>query len=400
MRAFLLGLVVAGLSFWWWQRADEQADLPELGAAVAAVAARQSVTPTEASAQLHALPDTPAQPLRSEPPPAKSAKAEPDPAVAALLAKLPQREPATVQAGWTAIAGSAGSADAAALAAALQPAGDDVGAMIAALGPDNAALHSAAGRALVAKVATAVFALPDPQATAASTQLLGLLVKGRIRKEDGVQRAVVDEIYKQHRARVERWLFDPSNVAGCRSHTIARGETLDGVAKRYRKEGMAVEAGMLAIVNRIRNPGALAVGQKIKIPAQPIVAVLEKRSFALCVSLGDQLMRLYWVGHGENDHTPVTEFTVGVKQARPEWTAPDGQVYSYGHPKNILGEYFIKFLHEAYTGFGAHGTPLPDTICTMSSMGCVRMWAPDIEELFKLLPGGSKVIVRATESVR
>lgn len=396
MRAFLFGLVVAGLMFWWWQRADEQMDLPEIGAAVAATAQRGGAAPSDATAESTSAP---AQPLRSEPPPAKPAVVEPAPAVAALLAKLPQRDPATIQQAWTALAGSVGS-DAAALAAALQPAGDDVAAMIGALGPDNSALHSAEGRALVAKVAAAVAALPDPQATAAGTQLLGVLVKGRIRKEDGAQRAVVDDVYKQHRVRVERWLFDPSNVAGCRSHTIGRGETLDGVAKRYRKEGMAIEAGTLAIVNRIRNPGALAIGQKIKIPAQPIVAVLEKRSFALCVYLGDQLMRLYWVGHGENDHTPVTEFTVGVKQARPDWTSPDGQVYSYGHPKNILGEYFIKFLHETYAGFGAHGTPLPDTICTMSSMGCIRMYAPDIEELFKLLPVGSKVVVRASESVR
>jgi lipoprotein-anchoring transpeptidase ErfK/SrfK len=33
-------------------------------------------------------------------------------------------------------------------------------------------------------------------------------------------------------------------------------------------------------------------------------------------------------------------------------------------------------------------------------MGCIRMYAPDIAELFKLLPVGSKVVVRATESLR
>ena len=43
---------------------------------------------------------------------------------------------------------------------------------------------------------------------------------------------------------------------------------------------------------------------------------------------------------------------------------------------------------------------MPETICTMSSMGCIRMLAPDIAELFKLLPMGTTVTVRATESVK
>jgi lipoprotein-anchoring transpeptidase ErfK/SrfK len=105
------------------------------------------------------------------------------------------------------------------------------------------------------------------------------------------------------------------------------------------------------------------------------------------------------VGHGENDKTPIAEFTVAEKQPRPEWTAPDGNRYPYGHPQNILGEYFIKFRHDRYTGFGAHGTPMPETICTMSSMGCIRMLAPDIADLFLLLPRGAKVYIRASQSM-
>ena len=65
----------------------------------------------------------------------------------------------------------------------------------------------------------------------------------------------------------------------------------------------------------------------------------------------------------------------------------------------MLGEYFIKFGHDQYSGFGAHGTPLPETIGTMSSMGCIRMFDADIAELFKILPRGAEVAVRATESV-
>jgi lipoprotein-anchoring transpeptidase ErfK/SrfK len=36
----------------------------------------------------------------------------------------------------------------------------------------------------------------------------------------------------------------------------------------------------------------------------------------------------------------------------------------------------------------------------MSSAGCIRMLDADIAELFKILPRGAKVVVRATESIR
>ncbi|HIE71857.1 MAG TPA: murein L,D-transpeptidase [Planctomycetes bacterium] len=40
------------------------------------------------------------------------------------------------------------------------------------------------------------------------------------------------------------------------------------------------------------------------------------------------------------------------------------------------------------------------TICTQSSMGCIRMFDENIAELFRILPRGAKVVVQATESVR
>jgi lipoprotein-anchoring transpeptidase ErfK/SrfK len=323
------------------------------------------------------------------------------PAVDELLPRLAQREPAAIAASWAVLAHAGeGAADRGRLAEALTPAGRDFATLLAALGPDNSFLHSAEGRGLAAKAASAAFALGDADACAAGTQLLGLMVKGRILREDRAQRALVDDVYRQHRVRVDRWLCDPANVAGARTYTVASGDSLARIAGRFRKEKVLVEDGTLAILNRIHNPNAVQVGQKIKVPVAAIRGVLEKRSFGLTIHVGDHLLRLYWVGHGENDRTPVTEFTVGTKQPRPQWTAPNGEVYPYGHPQNILGEYFVKLLHDSYTGFGIHGTPQPDTICTMSSAGCIRMFAPDIEELFKLLPVGSRVEVRATESLR
>ncbi|MCA8950608.1 MAG: L,D-transpeptidase family protein, partial [Planctomycetes bacterium] len=271
-------------------------------------------------------------------------------------------------------------------------------AMAARLGSRNAFLHHAAGRKFAEQTFAAAMALPDADAVAAGTKVLDLCLRGPIEKADTAARAVVNSAYAAYRVRVDRWLCDPANVAGARSYTVASGDSLNGIARKFRNEGLLVDEGTIAVLNRIHNKNAIRVGQRLKVPAEPIHSVVEKRSFSLAVYVGDLLLRLYWVGHGQNDRTPVAQFEVGNKQPRPQWTAPDGNVYPYGHPQNILGEYFITFLHPSYSGFGAHGTPMPETIGTMSSMGCIRMHAQDIAELFEILPRGSVVEVRASEA--
>jgi LysM repeat protein len=297
---------------------------------------------------------------------------------------------------WSMLVGQVGGADRSRLIAALIPAAADFATMLAQLGTYNTFLHSAEGRAQAGKVLAVAMSLPDAEAVTAGTQLINLCLRGHLRREDSAERSFVDEAYHQHRVRVDRWLCDPANVQSSRSYTVQKGDSLARIASKFRREKIYVEDGTLSILNRIHNPNAIQVGQKVKVPVDPIVTVLEKRSFSLCVYVGDRLLRLYWVGHGENDKTPLAEFTILEKQEKPDWTAPDGNVYAYGRPENILGEYFVKLQHESYTGFGLHGTPMPETICTMSSAGCIRMLAPDIAEVFKLLPRGTKVIVRAT----
>jgi lipoprotein-anchoring transpeptidase ErfK/SrfK len=318
--------------------------------------------------------------------------------LAELLPRIAQREPAAVSLGWAALATNAGAAPE--LVAALTPQGKDFAAQLAALGADNSFLHSAEGRALATSALAAAMALPDAEAVAAGSKLISLSLRGRIDRANTQARACVDEAYRKYRVRADRWVCDPANVAGSRSYTIGDGDTLGKVASKFRREKIPVESGTLAVLNRISNENTVQVGQQIKVPVDPIYAVVEKRSFSLAVYVGDSLLRLYWIGHGADDKTPVADFTVGDKQPRPQWTAPNGDVYPYGDPRNILGEYFIKFRHPSYTGFGAHGTPMPDTICTMSSMGCIRMLAPDIQELFKILPRDARISVRASESLR
>ena len=414
MRQFVVGLLVV-VVLWWWSSsgekpADSQVVAPTSGAPPAAapgakspdlqnllVGSEQKKAPagppaaTPAVAPSNGALDAKAAEVRD----ASAAKIDVD----GLLVRVGQRDAASVSEAWHALASGAAASQRQRVAEALKPASDEFSAMLAGLGADNAFLHSGEGRAAGAKVLAVALRMPDGDAVSAISQLLSLSLRGRVQKGDAEVRAFIDDAYRQHLLRVDRWICDPANVARARSYTVKKGDSLAGIAKAFRREGIMVEEGTLAVLNRIHNMNSLQVDQRLKVPIDPVLAVVEKRSYSMAVYVGDDLLRMYWVGHGENDKTPVTEFIVGEKQPRPEWTAPDGERYPYGHPKNILGEYFIKFRHDRYTGFGAHGTPMPETIGTMSSMGCVRMLAPDIAEVFRLLPRGAKVQVRASESI-
>jgi nucleoid-associated protein YgaU len=405
MRQFLLGLLVAGLAWWLYSTWFVEPKVTDAG--VADGPGTKVAQPLDLSRMLTPQ-ATPAAtgPLAAEAN-ARTKTAEVAPVEAAalpgvgeLVASIGQRDAGAITLAWTAVAPGRGGAERQRLIAALSAPTDDFAAMLSMLGTNNAFLHSAEGRAAAEKVLAAALSMPDAEACTAASLLLALSLRGRIERTDTEARTFVENAYRQHRIRVDRWLCDPANVARCRSYTIEKGDSLARIAGKFRREGVQIEDGTLAVLNRIHNPNSVQIGQKLKVPIDPIFAVVEKRSYSLAVYLGEHLLRLYWVGHGENDKTPVTEFTVAEKQPRPEWTAPDGQRYPYGHPSNILGEYFIKFRHDRYTGFGAHGTPMPDTIGTMSSMGCIRMLAPDIAEVFQLLPRGAKIQVLASESVR
>jgi LysM repeat protein len=174
------------------------------------------------------------------------------------------------------------------------------------------------------------------------------------------------------------------------TYTVARGDSLSRVASAHR-----TEHGFIQRLNRMSND-RLRIGQRLKVPQAPVTVVVLKKDFEAIVLLGDCVMRVYDVATGKDGRTPEASFTIGTKLVNPDWYSPDGKVFRYGSPENILGTRWLAFENTTeHQGFGIHGTTLPETIGTESSMGCIRMRNDEVEELYDLVPRGSAVrIVR------
>ena len=118
---------------------------------------------------------------------------------------------------------------------------------------------------------------------------------------------------------------------------------------------------------------------------------VSKSQYTLSFYLNDRLYRVYKVGVGRQDRTPVGVFEVLNKSREPTWAPPGREPLPYGHPENIIGTRWmglkpIEGTDTSIRGYGIHGTIDPDSVGTPSSAGCVRLRNEEVEELFDFVP--------------
>ena len=93
---------------------------------------------------------------------------------------------------------------------------------------------------------------------------------------------------------------------------------------------------------------------------------------------GDEILRRYTVATGAWDTpTPVGVFTITHRFS--------GEMCGFG--TCFLG------LNVPWGNYGIHGTNKPESIGTNASHGCIRMNVKDAEELYRLVPNGTKVVI-------
>lgn len=109
---------------------------------------------------------------------------------------------------------------------------------------------------------------------------------------------------------------------------------------------------------------------------EPLRIVVDKDAHVLAVVSGKIILRSYKIGLG-GSKTPEGTYQISDKVINPNGR-DDGEFGSRG-------------MQLSDTNYAIHGTNEPDSIGKDESLGCIRMLKKDIEELFDLMPRGSKV---------
>lgn len=194
-------------------------------------------------------------------------------------------------------------------------------------------------------------------------------------------------------------VFSNKVVAGdpmTETYTVAAGDSLIRIA---RKRDLATDWRLIQRINGLKDPGALKVGQKLKLVRGPFHAVVSKSAYRLDLYTGspdDQetwtFVKSFKVGLGTENGTPTGTFVVkpASKLVNPHWTNPKtGEHFDASDPKNPIGEFWMGIegvgASAVHKGFGLHGTIEPDSIGQQKSMGCVRLGDQDIALLYELL---------------
>lgn len=166
-------------------------------------------------------------------------------------------------------------------------------------------------------------------------------------------------------------------------HEVVSGDTLGKLAQHY---GTTIE--LIKIRNNLKN-NTIRIGQKLSIWTGRFNIFVDKSQNILFLKAGDEILKVYHVSTGVNNSTPVGEFKIISKLVDPVWFNK-GVVVPPESPANALGSRWLGF---DTPGYGIHGTIEPDNIGKQITAGCVRMRNVEVENLYSVIPLGTKVTI-------
>ncbi len=147
--------------------------------------------------------------------------------------------------------------------------------------------------------------------------------------------------------------------------------------------------------------------QTVKLRDQwPVNEILvDPNIYSLFWTLPNRMARHYYIGIARDGEYYPGTFTVGAKRENPPWTptarmvrrfpelyAPYRRGIPGGAPENPLGTRAL-YLYRGGSDsrLRIHGTNAPDTVGSRVSAGCVRLMNAHVEELYAIVPTGTRV---------
>lgn len=168
-------------------------------------------------------------------------------------------------------------------------------------------------------------------------------------------------------------------------YVVKNGDTLGKLAA---VNNSTVE--MIQRLNGMKNT-TLQVGQTLKILSGKFELIVRRSKFTMDLLLDGAFIQRYEVGLGIGGVTPLGEFKVKNRIPQPA----DGS-WPYGHEKHRLGSRWLGLSSEAgHKGYGIHGCRIEEEalIPGECSQGCVRMRNGDVEEVYDIIPAGTRLVV-------
>lgn len=184
----------------------------------------------------------------------------------------------------------------------------------------------------------------------------------------------------------KRWkaLFSKEAASDSIIYTVKSGDSLYVLA---RKNHTTVD--FIKKINGLKGDN-IYPRMKLKIHTAPFSIQIDKSKNVLVLYSNDVPVKKYSVATGKKNCTPVGEFKITDKLIHPTWFKT-GAILPPGSPENALGTRWMGFDKPAY---GIHGTIEPESIGTQASEGCIRMLNEDVEELYSIVPVGTKVTIQ------
>jgi lipoprotein-anchoring transpeptidase ErfK/SrfK len=188
----------------------------------------------------------------------------------------------------------------------------------------------------------------------------------------------------------------------------ARFELVDGeivTARSEEGQELKVQAAAKQVLRAMARQG-----DAVDLPVAPIAPEVTTASlgYTIVVDVSDNTLQFYdglkvvkeyRVATGTPGYpTPVGSFEIIDKRENPTWTNPDPDGWGADLPAfigpgpgNPLG---TRAMYLNAPGIRIHGTWNSSSIGTAASHGCIRMHVEDSEELYPLVPVGTRVLVK------
>ena len=178
-------------------------------------------------------------------------------------------------------------------------------------------------------------------------------------------------------------LFSSLVVDNNQIYEVQPKDTLNSIAKKFN-----TTVDLLQKSNNL-NDALIRPGDRLKVVNADFSIIVDKSQNTLTLKEVDNVIRIYNVSTGKDNCTPVGYFTIDNKLKNPVHYKK-GKIVPAESPDNVLGS---RWMGLSVPTYGIHGTIDEATLGQQITEGCVRMRNEEVEELYIIVPVGTKVTI-------